>query len=502
MSFKNNLLAAIVALSCAIVFYYAAMSDLTNILKAGACIATLGITGVLLQKLLDLEGEWGMFLLKTRKGLGLLDKIGKLNPGLWNFIADTGLVVGFGLFSVTLFRKALPKKAFLFGMLCLILFMQYVVPQASVLVPELIQMPGPSVSTQVASASLDAQSSPAAFIFYSLLSTGMQLAMLFGGAALSGALSIILNAVLILAKVGVAIYFVAAGVGSQILQTQAPGAVFIVPGLNIPFFEGILALAVLLVVHESAHGILGRIGKIPLKSAGIVLFGIIPIGAFVDPDEKKLVKTDADTQNRVLVAGSTSNMVTAVIFMLLLAGFYSIASGMNSSCTEKQIGSTYVQVYAVYTNGTAYNLLKPGMNLTAWNGVALNTIAGFENASSKAVAGDVVNISTNKGIIQVTAGVGGDIGVVAIQQEYTMVDYLRQNANPWMLFIFNFLGLGLVLNVLVGIVNLLPIPPFDGYRIVALRLSKSKLFGRSAIDLVIWVVVGAFLVNLLPYVWL
>jgi Zn-dependent protease len=62
--------------------------------------------------------------------------------------------------------------------------------------------------------------------------------------------------------------------------------------------------------------------------------------------------------------------------------------------------------------------------------------------------------------------------------------------------------LGFVLNVLVGIVNLLPIPPFDGYRILSLKLGGKKLYGIKIMDAIVALIVGAFLANLLPWLWI
>ena len=58
-----------------------------------------------------------------------------------------------------------------------------------------------------------------------------------------------------------------------------------------------------------------------------------------------------------------------------------------------------------------------------------------------------------------------------------------------------------MLNILVGIINLFPIPPFDGYRIVALACGKKKVLWMKLIDVIIYSIVICFMLNLLPWAW-
>jgi len=71
---------------------------------------------------------------------------------------------------------------------------------------------------------------------------------------------------------------------------NAPQNIFLIPGVNefIPLVWGAIGLLVTLVVHELAHAILCRVEGIDVKSMGVVLFGVIPIGGFAEPDEVQL----------------------------------------------------------------------------------------------------------------------------------------------------------------------------------------------------------------------
>ena len=74
-----------------------------------------------------------------------------------------------------------------------------------------------------------------------------------------------------------------------------PEVALVIPGINpiLPLeFIGyiILALVVAMVVHEFSHGILTFAGKLKVKSLGI-LYCIVPIGAFCEPDDEELKNT-------------------------------------------------------------------------------------------------------------------------------------------------------------------------------------------------------------------
>ena len=82
------------------------------------------------------------------------------------------------------------------------------------------------------------------------------------------------------------------------MTSQIPGVAPIIPGIDIPLFAGIISLAVLLVVHEFSHGLLARAAKVRLKSIGLLIFSIIPVGAFVEPDERQISKVKKAAQTK------------------------------------------------------------------------------------------------------------------------------------------------------------------------------------------------------------
>jgi membrane-associated protease RseP (regulator of RpoE activity) len=102
--------------------------------------------------------------------------------------------------------------------------------------------------------------------------------------------------------------------------------VLAIPGVNefIPLTLAVLfGLIVTMVVHEFGHAILCRIEGIRIKSMGI-LIPVVPIGAFVEPDEDDQEQTKGLAKMRMFGAGITNNIVlgcACFCILILLLGF-------------------------------------------------------------------------------------------------------------------------------------------------------------------------------------
>jgi len=83
----------------------------------------------------------------------------------------------------------------------------------------------------------------------------------------------------------------------------------------------LLALIIVAVVHEFSHGIYMKLFKIKIKSTGFVFLGPL-LGAFVEQDDKQMVKKKNLEQRAVLGAGTFANVVVGLIFFGLFVGFF------------------------------------------------------------------------------------------------------------------------------------------------------------------------------------
>jgi len=108
-------------------------------------------------------------------------------------------------------------------------------------------------------------------------------------------------------------------------QKNLPGIEFglVIPGINpiLPLdyvVYIILAIIIAVIVHEFSHGILTCVHNLKLKSLGVLYF-IIPLGAFAEPDEENLRTTRISNRMRIYAAGPTANFIVAFITILIFS---------------------------------------------------------------------------------------------------------------------------------------------------------------------------------------
>ncbi len=127
-------------------------------------------------------------------------------------------------------------------------------------------------------------------------------------------------------------------------EMTSPRNALLIPGVNryIPLVWGLIGLIVTLVVHEFSHAISALAEGIKVKSMG-VLFALVPIGGFAEPDEEKLMKdSERGTRLRVFSSGVISNFITAAIafsVFFYLLGFISPSMAIiKSENPELKVG--------------------------------------------------------------------------------------------------------------------------------------------------------------------
>lgn len=125
----------------------------------------------------------------------------------------------------------------------------------------------------------------------------------------------------------------------EIVQTiKAPPIAPVIPyfpklfGLSgmFPNFYGIyfvISIAIVAIVHEFSHGIFAQRYGIKIKTTGFAFLKYFPaiFGAFVEQDDKQMTKKRNFEQMSVLSAGVFANIITMILFIILLIGFYSVA---------------------------------------------------------------------------------------------------------------------------------------------------------------------------------
>ena len=263
-----------------------------------------------------------------------------------------------------------------------------------------------------------------------------------------------------------------------------------------------------MLVHEFSHGVVARLYDIKVKHSGVavlsVLLPVIP-AAFVEPDEKVLRRRPAWQQLSVFAAGPFSNIVCAALVVLLIIVAVNPVVGMV-------LQSDGVEVNDFFGNGT-YPAEKAGLSvgdhIIAIDGTPIETMGNFTDALSNKTPGDVVVLYLNDSSSHpVTLAENpqepgkGYMGIFVKQHTSYRQEFIGKYGKVtahiviWIAGLFMWLY---VLNIGIGLFNLLPIPIVDGGRMMEVFLKKVLSKKRAEI---VWYRLGMFfflliLVNLI-----
>lgn len=257
--------------------------------------------------------------------------------------------------------------------------------------------------------------------------------------------------------------------GPSLIAPGLSGDVSFQPGVSfIPIEFWLLGIGILSVVHEFSHGIVARTEGFELNSVGWAIFGIFP-AAFVEPKgEQMLPGEEGETEGsekhwqggnwmsrlKVLCAGSFANYLTAALFLLF-------AFGVGAAATVPQT-TGYMGISFGVSNGSmiyqaqeGYPAYESGMRngiLESINGQSMESIDDLRNVSENLHPGDTVTVESSEGRF-------------TFEADKNEVSRLRESLEPysgvlnWFTSMLFTVGL---LNVLIGLFNMLPIKPLDG----------------------------------------
>ena len=179
---------------------------------------------------------------------------------------------------------------------------------------------------------------------------------------------------------------------TETTDVQQPQNVLVIPGVNdflpLSATPGIVfGLLVGLVVHEGGHGLLCRVEGIDIESMGVAMFAILPVGAFVEPDQKDQREASRGGQTRMFAAGVTFNFIVTIIAFALLFG---PIAGAITAAPGAAVGGVAPGSSAAEAG------IEPNDRITAIDGTPLET-----NDDLEAVLGetnsDEVSVEVNDG---------------------------------------------------------------------------------------------------------
>ena len=413
-------------------------------------VITQGLVVSLLFKFFRLDKKWKIIgpaqMWKSTKGLGVLDDLAHRWPGFWRAFGGFGIILGFGfLGGLWVFRK------------------RHVVSR---------------VVLSIVSSS---------FLAFPLFSFGYSPIMSFSffliGYGPTLALFSIYSGFEILFKLLL---------GQQVYAKAGP----LIPGVDIkgsPYkgipWYGWLALPVLLIVHEASHGVIARLGKIKVKSAGVIIMGLLPLGAFVEPDDKQLEKAKVEKTLPLYAAGSTANYLTALSIFVLL--FWCVSPLLAFTGVSGELDKYRTPPVVVASQNPDVPI---GVTVYTINGIPVKTSDDVRNITHSLPPSARVNLTTSSGLIETKLN-NNLIGV------YFSYDFQNLPLHLEILdFVVELLGLTAFFNLVVGVMNLLPLLPLDGGLMMRDFLVKVfRLRHGNEIAVIVSVVVGVgLLLNLLP----
>jgi len=467
--------------------------DLSGMLLIFGIAGFLLIPTFAIKRFTKFDTFYVITIAKTKKPLGFIKWISK--PGIWDLLADLGLIIGFGAIAVDYKygrKKGLAKRIVIDLASAILLFVIFFATAWIFF----------------------ASNNPALFDIVLLWSIGFAL----GGLMLFAIVSLAWQALDIIVKL-------LAG------RMPCPGIAPVIPGVQIPNVPTFLtppiyvwgAFLIILIVHEFSHGALMKRAKLKIKSTGILLLGLLPIGAFVEPDEKLLKKSSEKNQLRVYAIGPASNIYSMIVFFVIIALVSAAVAPMIApkiEGMEKEIVLDSVVIDKVLENyeicGNDFNVPAHGVIEEGWilrkhNGVELKTAYDFKQAFSKPDKTVLMIFETQTGEIielEIERNQRNEIGIITslnyVQGKEPTQEYIDLLSMLNGLSIF--FGWLLMLSFAIAMINFLPMDPFDGGKMAKiiflpyfgfLKMGKAdteKFIGR----LMLWIVLGLLLLNALP----
>jgi membrane-associated protease RseP (regulator of RpoE activity) len=279
-----------------------------------------------------------------------------------------------------------------------------------------------------------------------------------------------------------------------------PQISLILPGVDIPgspilipLGYGLIALMTVLVVHEFGHGIISRIEGVKIDSIGVLLLAVLP-GAFVEPNEEDIEKSERIQKLRIYAAGSIFNLILGAISLLIvmfislmiLSSLFIGIPGFSIPGTDiktQTVGFTIngpvfptfhsdgVEISSIVPNSPASGILTQGTVVQSINGLDVSNLNNYVSVLNQTKIGENVTFQTTSGNYSVKAGVNpsnSSRGYIGIRSQ----EHIVVNTNvgktvgyqlPWFIYSIQQLFLWIfLLNFSVGIFNLLPMKPLDG----------------------------------------
>ncbi|MFA5176232.1 MAG: site-2 protease family protein [Candidatus Nanoarchaeia archaeon] len=303
-------------------------------------------------------------------------------------------------------------------------------------------------------------------------------------------------------------YFLIKGTYNYLFIPKAqPLLAPVLPGVHVAglptlsFFHWIIAILFIAGIHEFFHGVYARYIGVKIKSSGFAFLGPI-LAAFVEPDEKQLIKKKKFDQLTVFSAGPFINIVSA--FLILFFTLFII----------NPIAYTFVEpngvqvVSLVPENPAELSGIKVGEEIKFINDITINNVNDFSKSLENIKPNQEIIIQTLNSTYTLTTtqspknpeegylGISVSAVEVIAKGNYGKITVLISN---WIMKLFFWMY---AISLGVGLFNLLPLGPVDGGRMfntgILYFIKNKKLARKIYITTSLFCLLLIF-INLLPY---
>ena len=282
---------------------------------------------------------------------------------------------------------------------------------------------------------------------------------------------------------GFAFWFLFSNITNYFVQpTEFAELTVLIPGVTLTSGSAImyflLSIPIVLVIHEGAHGIVGVMEKIGIKTGGFAIF-IAMFAGFVEPDEEQFSKAKKISRLRLIGAGPTSNVIFAfalgaILFTNPMFAMVVPEPFLSSFYEEAEDG---VLVLSLIDGGGAQQAgIQENDVIIGINDV--NIASAVDLQKNPVQPGDTVNVTIVRDgseiVIPVTIMASPDdperglIGIMRNDQPpqpiYNIIDW---GLDTPMGFQFSMFLLWLwMISFFIGIINMLPLPILDGGKFI------------------------------------
>jgi membrane-associated protease RseP (regulator of RpoE activity) len=282
---------------------------------------------------------------------------------------------------------------------------------------------------------------------------------------------------------GFAFWFLFSNIINFFVQpTEFAELTVLIPGVTLTSGSAImyflLSIPIVLVVHEGAHGIVGVMEKIGIKTGGFAIF-IAMFAGFVEPDEEQFSKAKKISRLRLIGAGPTSNVIFAfalgaILFTNPMFAMVVPEPFLSSFYEEAEDG---VLVLSVIDGGGAQQAgIQENDVIVEINDV--NIASAIDLQKNPLEPGEMVDVTILRDGSEIVFPVtimaspdDPDRGLIGImrndQPPKPIYNFIDWGLDTPMGFQFSMFLLWLwMISFFIGIINMLPLPILDGGKFI------------------------------------